>query len=79
MAWIQRPVEMQKTDLSAFLAFQRNLKSGRKHFIFLDFFASFFYQENRSRRRAQFYLEKWILKIKKEVAEGKDFKMDLSL
>jgi hypothetical protein len=28
---------MQKTDLSAFLAFQRNLKSGLKHFIFLEF------------------------------------------
>jgi hypothetical protein len=38
---------MQKTDLSAFLAFQRNLKSGLKHFIFLDFFAFFFYQEKK--------------------------------
>jgi hypothetical protein len=28
---------MQKTDLSAFLAFQGNLKSGLKHFIFLEF------------------------------------------
>jgi len=28
---------MQKTDLSGFLAFQRNLKSALKHFIFLEF------------------------------------------
>jgi hypothetical protein len=35
---------MQKIDLSAFLAFQRNLKSGLKHFIFLEFlcFHSFY-------------------------------------